>query len=218
MPLFFYSDTVAASAAFISHLESSTNTTTFTFSMDCGGGGTIIGCFSHRGIGTATAVTIGGQTAGNSRTGAGGTVGTGIWLATGVPSGTQNVVLTLSAASNGGATAAVYLASGVISTTPTATADSAAATPTSGSIDVPANGFLIGVAASVTTGANSTSTWGGTAGILEDCDNNYDASSLDVRSTAHVNTVPALSAVVASCSFTNTPITAHGNFAAWGPT
>lgn len=221
MPGFVFDDFTPVTFTFQDNQEATATDTTHTFSsMGIGTAASdryVLACLSWQGSAatrTVSSVTIGGVTA--TQVGSTANAGsfsfrsTAMFIAL-VPSGTTaDVVITVNADAVNWA-CVTYSAAGLLSATPASTATSTAADPTA-SMSCDANGAIIGCA--VTGAASSPSaTW---AGIAEDSDQNYGASSQQCFSTAHTNFSTAQSGLTCTCDF-STANGSGGVFAAFNP-
>lgn len=182
------------------------------FSMNCGAGGNIVlgaQIFTSGVFGTTT---IGGVTATQrvlANIGAAGEK-TAIYTASGVPSGTQTITLTVSGGSGVSTRwgAQLYSISGQSSLTPVSTASDISA-PISVTLNVPAGGAVLGTTEAGVS--SSSSTW---TGITEDVDDNDGLAAICYGSASA--SFPGGNASL-STSVTPNSGTAVGAWAVWGP-
>lgn len=186
-----------------------------TFSMDCGAGGDVVLCGQALTASAWSTVTIGGVTATiRAQTSTGSTTLIGIWTATGVPSGIQNVVLSVTGTSSRYG-ADLYLISGHSSLVPASTATDN--THTSGSpaqtLNVPSGGGVVGTGMEA-TGTATTASW---SGITTDF-SGTDGLGGTVYTSGSMSTAAANASFATSVTFSGGSVfRAIGAWAVWSP-
>lgn len=201
---------------FLDHDTSNSFGTSKTFSMDCGAGGDIVACVSQFSNGTFTGVTIGGVTATQQVLGEVSTTGhTAIYTASGVPAGTQDVVITINGAGTQDWSCQLYSISGQSSLVPQRTATDTAGNPITATLPIPRGGLAIGIAIVVSGDGVSDSSiaWSGLIEDAEDAPRTITAAASASDTFADGDSALATSATGSGGSLIG-PI---GSWAVWGP-
>lgn len=185
-----------------------------TFSMNCGNGGDIVACVQVAGNSTLSSVTIGGITATQQvLANIAGVDRCAIYTATGVPSGTQNVVITNSA-SSARYGCQLYSIIGHGSLTPDSTA-SDTTHPTgspAATLNVSAGGCAIGCGFEF----SGTSTSATSSGLTEDADD-PDGVTGAVYTSQSGEFPSGNGSLSVSFTFNASPARAIGAWAVWKP-